>query len=219
MSFGLTEQRMNAFSDAAGGLSTAGLSKPSYRRSTEEGFRPVILRQNKVMMARRAEHRTRSLITKIDWPPQPTRVIMKNLLSIAAITAVILGGAGSEAAELPSYELMGLPITPHQFSVVGSAHVEEQSPSALLTMAGMPASPHQVVVLTPRPRPTEELAATNPIAAASFLNSLKKKPTVQRQRRRHAVGKYQTITCVCARRSFELGGAALEVSALSFTCA
>jgi len=69
---------------------------------------------------------------------------------------------------VPSYEVMGFPITPHQFSVVGSAHVEEQSPSPSLIMAGMPASPHQVAVLTPRPRIIEAPPATNPIGAVSL---------------------------------------------------
>ena len=90
---------------------------------------------------------------------------MKNLLSIGAITAVTLVGAGVEAAELPSYELMGFPITPHQISVVGSANVREQSPSFSLTMAGMRS--HQMAVLTPRRRLIEELATTNPIPAVA----------------------------------------------------
>ena len=72
------------------------------------------------------------------------------------------------SAAVPSYEVKGFPITPHQFSVVGSAHVEEQSPSPSLMMAGMPASPHQVAVLTPRPRIIEALPATNPMATVSF---------------------------------------------------
>jgi len=74
----------------------------------------------------------------------------------------------ASAAALPSYEVMGFPITLHQISVVGSAHVEEQSPSPSLVMAGMPASPHQVAVLTPRPRMIEALPATNPIGTVSF---------------------------------------------------
>ena len=93
---------------------------------------------------------------------------MKNLLSVAAVTASILGGAGASAAELPSYELMGFPINPHQFSVVGSANIKERSPSASLTMAGMPASPHQVAVLTARPRSIEKLMVTNPVETISF---------------------------------------------------
>lgn len=55
------------------------------------------------------------------------------------------------APALPSYGVKGFPITPHQFSVLGSAHVEEQSRGPSLVMAGMPASPHQIAVLTPRP--------------------------------------------------------------------
>jgi hypothetical protein len=92
---------------------------------------------------------------------------MKNLLSIAAITAFTLGGVCANAGELPSYKVMGFPISPHQLSVLGiSANIEEQSPSSLLTltMAGMPASPHQVAVLTPRPRGTNGLGETNRIA-------------------------------------------------------
>ena len=95
---------------------------------------------------------------------------MSYRLSIIAAATLMIGGVRATAAELPSYELTGFPISPHQFSVVGSANVKEQSPSSSLAMAGMPASPHQVAVLTPRARPTEELAATNPIAAASSSN-------------------------------------------------
>jgi hypothetical protein len=84
---------------------------------------------------------------------------MKRLLLIAAISAVSLGGAVARAAELPSYELMGFPISPHQFSVLGSANIKEQSPSPSLMIAGMPASHHQVSVLTPRSRIPEEFAA------------------------------------------------------------
>jgi hypothetical protein len=93
---------------------------------------------------------------------------MKKLLSIAAITAITLGAASASAAELPSYELTGFPISPHQFSVVGSANVKEQLPTPSLAVAGMPASPHQVAVLTPRPRPTEDLAVTTPVTTVGF---------------------------------------------------
>ncbi len=75
---------------------------------------------------------------------------MKKIFSIAVFTAIMLGGAGVKAAELPSFELTGFPITPVQVQVVGAAHVEERSPIPTLTLGGMPASPHQVSVLTPR---------------------------------------------------------------------
>ena len=73
-------------------------------------------------------------------------------------TAVMLDRA-SAALKFPSYEVMGFPITLHQISVVGSANVEEQLTSPSLMMAGMPASPHQVAVLTPRPKTTEQATA------------------------------------------------------------
>lgn len=86
---------------------------------------------------------------------------MKTLLPIAAIAAVMLDGGGAAAAELPTFELMGFPITRHQVAVLGAAHVRERSPVPTLTFGGMPASPHQVMVLTPRRRITEEAQAAN----------------------------------------------------------
>src|SRR5262249_1620708 len=52
--------------------------------------------------------------------------------------------------ELPTYEIMGFPVTQHQVMVLGSSHIEERTPTPALTLAGMPASPHQIAVLTPR---------------------------------------------------------------------
>jgi len=88
-------------------------------------------------------------------------MIMKNLFSITAVAAVVLNGAGAPAAELPTFELVGFPITSHQVAVIGAADVQEQSPIATLTLGGMPASPHQVAVLTPRPGIIERAAAAN----------------------------------------------------------
>ena len=93
---------------------------------------------------------------------------MKILLAVTATATLALSIADAAAGELPTYELTGFPITPHQFSVVGSANVKEQSPSPSLTMAGLPASPHQVAVLTPRSKTTEEVAASNASASPSF---------------------------------------------------
>lgn len=75
---------------------------------------------------------------------------MKNLFSIAALTAVMLHGTGAVAAELPTFELRGFPITAHQVAVVGAADVQERVSTTTLTLGGMPASPHQGAVLTPR---------------------------------------------------------------------
>jgi hypothetical protein len=84
---------------------------------------------------------------------------MKRLVLFAAVAVVILEGADVAAgAELPIYESMGLPITALQVSVVGSAHVQEVSPVPTLTLGGMPASPHQIAVLTARKNNVRELA-------------------------------------------------------------
>jgi hypothetical protein len=85
---------------------------------------------------------------------------MKHMFSIAFI-ATALAGTGAAAAELPTYERTGFPITPHQFQVLGSAHVEEQSPTPMLMLSGMPASPHQVAVLRPRAKMNNKAAAAN----------------------------------------------------------
>jgi hypothetical protein len=83
---------------------------------------------------------------------------MKGLFAIAT-GGLLLSGVGARAAELPTFEAMGFPITPHQIVVLGAAHVQERSPAATLTLGGMPASPVQIAVLTPRQK-TEEVAAT-----------------------------------------------------------
>ena len=81
---------------------------------------------------------------------------MKTLFSTAGTLALILTGGAAGAADLPIYEIIGFPITQHQLAAVNSAHVQEQSPSPTLTLGGMPASPHQIAVLTPRQKITKE---------------------------------------------------------------
>jgi hypothetical protein len=72
--------------------------------------------------------------------------------------------ASAVAAELPTFELMGFPITRHQVALLGAAQIRERSPTPTLTLAGMPASPHQVAVLTARPRPTGELTTNETVS-------------------------------------------------------
>ena len=70
---------------------------------------------------------------------------MKKIAFLIAGAAIsIAAGTASFAAELPSYEVAGFPISPVQVQVLGSTHVQEQSkaPDAI--------SPHQLGVLTPR---------------------------------------------------------------------
>ena len=77
----------------------------------------------------------------------------KTSLSIAAAT-VILGATAGLAAELPSYETKGLPISAVQVGVLGAANVREQSPALISS-----ASPHQLSVLTPRTKLTAATVA------------------------------------------------------------
>ena len=83
-------------------------------------------------------------------------------LGLLLAAPAIAGGQSSQPTSIPSYEVLGFPITPHQISIVGSAHVEEQSPSPSLVMAGMLASPHQIGVLTQRSSLTAKAAAVTP---------------------------------------------------------
>ncbi|MGB9116596.1 hypothetical protein [Bradyrhizobium sp.] len=74
----------------------------------------------------------------------------KTSLSIAAAAVISMaGGAAGFAAELPTYQSAGLPISAVQVGVLGAANVGEQSPVPTST-----ASPHQLRVLTPRTKMT-----------------------------------------------------------------
>jgi len=79
---------------------------------------------------------------------------MNNLFAITIVIAAIGGSstnrAGACGMNLPTFELMGFPVSPHQVAVMGSARVEESAATPTLMLAGMPASPHQIAVLTPR---------------------------------------------------------------------
>jgi hypothetical protein len=81
--------------------------------------------------------------------------VKKTSLSIASVVAIsIASGSAAFAAELPGYEVRGLPISPVQIGLLGAANVR-QSQAAPLT-----ASPHQVNVLTsPRKLSTAAAAA------------------------------------------------------------
>ena len=75
---------------------------------------------------------------------------MRVLTMIAVASAVIASPTGAFASELPSYEVQSLPISATQVQVLGGAGVEEQSTAPAMIIAGMPASPAQVSVLSPR---------------------------------------------------------------------
>jgi hypothetical protein len=74
---------------------------------------------------------------------------MKRLVLFAALATVIANGIDvAAAAELPTYETAGFPITALQVSVVGAPHAQEAPFAPTLTLGGMPASRLQVEVLT-----------------------------------------------------------------------
>jgi len=75
--------------------------------------------------------------------------VKKTCLSIAAAVISIAGATAGFAAELPTYQTAGLPISAVQVSVLGAANVGEQS-----LVSTSAASPHQLSVLTPRTKLT-----------------------------------------------------------------
>src|SRR2546430_17268893 len=85
----------------------------------------------------------------------PRRIeVKKTYLSIAAAAFSIAGATAGFAAELPTYETKGLPISAGQGSGLGAADVRGQSPG-LNSAATAP----QMSVLTPRPPRAGETAA------------------------------------------------------------
>jgi len=91
---------------------------------------------------------------------------MKNLFLIATAIAIVAGPTTDEARacslKLPSFELIGFPISSHQVALLGGTNVEERSAAPTLMLNGMPASPHQIAVLTPRPKPRIVEASADP---------------------------------------------------------
>jgi hypothetical protein len=73
------------------------------------------------------------------------RIDVKKITFIAAATVLAMTAAtAGVAAELPTYEKAGLPISPVQVQLLGAADVQQQPTAA------NGATPHQLSVLTPR---------------------------------------------------------------------
>jgi hypothetical protein len=87
---------------------------------------------------------------------------MNRMVPLAAISFVLLSAAPLAAAELPSFEASGFPISPVQVSVLGTANVQEAPPVAAYGDA--PASAHQIAVLTPRAARIDEASLTRAAA-------------------------------------------------------
>ena len=86
-------------------------------------------------------------------------------LFIAAAVISIAGGTASFAAELPTYEATGLPISSVQVRVLGAANIQQQArvPTSTVT-------PVQLRVLTPR---TKVTTATVAPAKAETVGSIR----------------------------------------------
>jgi hypothetical protein len=82
---------------------------------------------------------------------------MKTIL-ISAVAALLLGGTGAARAQPPIFETQGLPIASHQAQITGLADLEERASSSPLMLGAMPASPHQLAVLAPRPAARRQVA-------------------------------------------------------------
>ena len=90
---------------------------------------------------------------------------MKTAFLMAAIAAVIVVDSSAGAAALPNFELIGFPITRHQVALIGGTNLQDLSPAPTLTFGGMPASPVQIAILTPRP---SSMAKTTPAEATTI---------------------------------------------------
>ncbi|WP_187436004.1 hypothetical protein [Bradyrhizobium hipponense] len=88
---------------------------------------------------------------------------MRVVSMIAILSATIASSSGAFAAERPSYEVNSFPISTMQVRVLGGASIEEQSATPAMMVAGMPASPAQILVLSPR---VKRLANVNPESEA-----------------------------------------------------
>ena len=59
--------------------------------------------------------------------------------------------AGNSVAQSPTFETGGFPLSVHQAQVSAQTVVREQVAAPVVTENGMPMSPVQILVLTPRP--------------------------------------------------------------------
>ncbi len=67
---------------------------------------------------------------------------------LIAAAALILEASSTIGGERATYEVTGFPVSPHQLSVLVPTDAHEHAPTPALTMNGMPASLHQIAVLT-----------------------------------------------------------------------
>jgi len=85
--------------------------------------------------------------------------------ALFAAAAFALGGASVMAGELPTYQVDGIVMTPHQQSVLIPMNSREGLPASAMTYG----SPHQIMVLTPRWRSTIAASANSPLKVSEDL--------------------------------------------------
>lgn len=97
--------------------------------------------------------------------------------AISSIGSAAVNHANGCALQRPTFEVTGFPISGHQVAVLGSARVEESAAAPTLMLAGMPASPSQIDILTPRPKTRKIVEAS---ADASLLTVGVARPSARR---------------------------------------
>jgi hypothetical protein len=90
-------------------------------------------------------------------------VVKRVSVSIAAAAISVAGGTAAFAAELPTYDVTGFPISPVQLRLLGPANVQERSPTPTVA-----ATPRQVNVLTGQPEVTTGTIAPTRTGTTGF---------------------------------------------------
>ena len=97
--------------------------------------------------------------------------------AISSIGTMTVNHANACALQRPTFEVTGFPISRHQVAVLGAAQVEESAAAPTLMLAGMPASPSQIAILTPHPKAQKIVEAS---ADASLLTVGVARPSSRR---------------------------------------
>jgi hypothetical protein len=74
---------------------------------------------------------------------------MTKLMLSAAAAGFFFSGTAAVLAQSANFEAKGFPITLHQAQITGLPDIQEAAPAPTMDASGMPASPHQLAVLSP----------------------------------------------------------------------
>lgn len=73
---------------------------------------------------------------------------MTKLILSAAAAGFVFSGTAAALAQSANFEAKGFPISLHQAQTTGLPDIQETAPAPTLVAGGMPASPHQIAVLS-----------------------------------------------------------------------